>query len=145
VNSWPFRPDITPSNIRVKLPENLIDILLSGRNDGSIISLGMSTVRRTIGVLTAAVALSCCAETNDLERAIASFPKINAWNYRPDLAAQSANILIQAGEDAACHALESSVRTRRERRKAYVGFDDELFAQEDAINRNVSTLRDGRR
>jgi hypothetical protein len=29
---WTFRPDIGPSNIKAKLPENHSNILLSGRN-----------------------------------------------------------------------------------------------------------------
>jgi ACR3 family arsenite efflux pump ArsB len=33
----------------------------------------MSTARKLIGILTAAATLSCCAETNDLEKAIALF------------------------------------------------------------------------
>src|SRR5712671_3608502 len=35
--SWTFRPDIRPSNIRAKLPENHANILLSGQNAPSII------------------------------------------------------------------------------------------------------------
>jgi hypothetical protein len=100
----------------------------------------MSTARKLIGILTAAATLSCCAETNDLEKAIALFPEINARDYRPDEAVRAANILIQAGQDAACSALEASVRKRRERRKAFVGFDDELSRQEDAMNRTVCQL-----
>jgi len=93
-----------------------------------------------LSILTAAATLSCCAETNDLEKAIALFPEINARDYRPDEAVRAANILIQAGQDAACGALEASVRKRRERRKAFVGFDDELSRQEDAMNRTVCQL-----
>jgi hypothetical protein len=35
--SWTFRPDIRPSNIRAKLPENHANILLSGQIAPSII------------------------------------------------------------------------------------------------------------
>ncbi|SRR6266567_274524 len=68
----------------------------------------------TISALThaavAVAAVSCLAATNDPEGAILSFPKIAAWQYRPDAAVDSANALISCGKDAACAALVKVVK-----------------------------------
>jgi hypothetical protein len=36
MSAWTFRPDIDPPNIKAKLPENQLNILLSGQNALSI-------------------------------------------------------------------------------------------------------------
>jgi hypothetical protein len=75
----------------------------------------MSTLWAIIQVIGIVGAFSCCAATNEIERAIASFPRIDAEEFRPDKAVQSANTLIRAGKGAACVALESFANARRER------------------------------
>src|SRR6266567_710437 len=95
---------------------------------------------RAIGIIASAVALSCCADTNEIEKAIASFPKINARQFRPDEAVRSANKLIEAGRESASAALESTLRAKRERRAAHVGFDQKLIEEEGEINQNVCCL-----
>jgi hypothetical protein len=61
-----------------------------------------------------AVALSCHASSNDLKQAILSFPKISAWEFRPDEAVRSANMLISAGRDSACTELEKVAKAKRD-------------------------------
>jgi len=100
----------------------------------------MGALRTMILIFTAAAALSCCAATNNLESAITSFPRISAWEFRPDEAVLSANTLIEAGKDAACRALETSIKTKREWRFAHTGFDDKLSQDEGESNRKVCHL-----
>src|ERR1700756_3844091 len=44
--------------------------------------------------------------TNDFESAVLRFPEIAAWKFRPDVAAECANSLIQAGRDSAFEQLK---------------------------------------
>jgi hypothetical protein len=74
--------------------------------------LAMMVNRIGLQALAAAVALSCCAASNDVEQAILSFPKISAWELRPDEAVRSANTLISAGRDSACAALEQFAKAK---------------------------------
>lgn len=56
-------------------------------------------------VLTSVLIAGSSAASNDLEVSVRSFPEVSATRYRPDLAARSANVLISAGEQAACEVL----------------------------------------
>ncbi len=56
--------------------------------------------------LIAMLALSGRAATNDIESAVLRFPEIAAWKFRPDVAADCANTLIQAGRDSAVDHLK---------------------------------------
>jgi len=67
----------------------------------------MNNVFSMIGVSLLALAAPCLPVAGaDLQTAIMSFPKISAETYRPDIAVDSANTLIAAGNDAATAALE---------------------------------------
>ena len=61
-----------------------------------------------IRTLTAAalLALSAHAGTNDIETAVLRFPELPAWKFRPDIAVECANTLIQIGRDSACDQLK---------------------------------------
>jgi len=61
----------------------------------------------------------CAAASPDLEKAILSFPKLDAEKYRPDLAVRSANALIAAGPQAAIAALENVTLAKRELEENY--------------------------
>ena len=66
------------------------------------------------------LSLSCRPAAKRIEEAIVQFPKISAWEYRPDEAAGSVNVLIAAGREAACAAL------KRVGHKKWVSTDFEL-------------------
>lgn len=51
MNAWTFRPEIRPSDNKAKLPENNVNIVLSGRNAPSMISLGTSMTITDIEIL----------------------------------------------------------------------------------------------
>jgi hypothetical protein len=51
--------------------------------------------------LVALLVVSGHAATNDIETAVLRFPEIAAWKFRPDVAAECADTLIQAGRDSA--------------------------------------------
>lgn len=54
----------------------------------------------------------CCLAGDDaLQAAILLFPKAKASDYHPDTAVNAVNILIQAGESAACDALRKFVQS----------------------------------
>jgi hypothetical protein len=59
-----------------------------------------------IQLLILGSALACFGASNSLDSAVLSFPDLTAEKYRPDVAAECANILISAGKDRACAALE---------------------------------------
>jgi hypothetical protein len=67
--------------------------------------------------------------TNNFDHAVLSFPPILAWEYRPDLAIESANVLISAGE---VNAYESLLRMARQTNNS--------FAESRRINSNISYL-----
>ncbi|HZR18686.1 MAG TPA: hypothetical protein VFE51_15445 [Verrucomicrobiae bacterium] len=69
-------------------------------------AFAMTTHRLTIHAFVAFLALSCRADTNHIDQAILAFPKLSAWEFRPDEAVRSANILIAAGRESACSALK---------------------------------------
>jgi len=90
--------------------------------------------------LIAFVGLSCFAASNSLQTAILSFPEVAAYKYRPDVAADGANVLIGAGRDDACAALAGVVTEQQKRLRAHIGFDQELSEDTDRINRKVCYL-----
>lgn len=45
------------------------------------------------------------ADTNAVERAVLAFPGVSAWEFRPDEAVRSANVLIAVGREPACAGL----------------------------------------
>src|SRR5579862_8211034 len=65
----------------------------------------MKPSRLPICAFAVLLAMSCRAGTNSIDQAILAFPKISAWEFRPDEAVRSANVLIAAGREAACTAL----------------------------------------
>jgi len=73
----------------------------------------MVKIQVALQLLAIAVTLSCHAESNDVEQAILSFPTISAWEFRPDEAVRSANMLITAGQKPACAALEKVAKAKR--------------------------------
>ena len=73
----------------------------------------MVKIRVVLQSLAIAVTLSCHADSNDVEQAILSFPKISAWDFRPDKAVQSANTLIRAGQNSACTELKKVAMAKR--------------------------------
>jgi hypothetical protein len=101
---------------------------------------GMSRLRKIFRAVASAVALACCAATNEIENAIDSFPKMNAREFRPDEAVRSANILIEAGRESASAAIQSTLSAKRERRAAHAGFDQKLMEEEGEINQKVCCL-----
>ncbi len=74
----------------------------------------MNTFLSAAGALLATVSLCCHAQTNDLQVAVASFPKIWASAYHPEVAARCANVFLKAGEEKACAALVKAVNTQPE-------------------------------
>ena len=66
----------------------------------------MKTSRLPICVFAVLLAISCRASTNSIDQAILAFPKISAWEFRPEEAVRSANALIAAGREAACTTLK---------------------------------------
>jgi hypothetical protein len=67
--------------------------------------------------------------TNNLGHALLSFPSILAWDYRPDLAIESANAFISAGEGKAYDFLFRMAKQT-----------NSSFAETRRINRNISYL-----
>ena len=84
--------------------------------------------------------LSCCAAVGTLDSAIESFPEVWTYNYRPDLAAECANVLISAGKDAACSALEGAATTQRERMRSHALSDQKLAMEDNRINQKLCHL-----
>jgi hypothetical protein len=74
----------------------------------------MKTPRLALLVLAATLAFSCHAGTNSVEQANLTFPKISAWEFRPDEAVRSANTLIAAGQNSACAALKKFAKAKRD-------------------------------
>jgi hypothetical protein len=66
----------------------------------------MKTSLLAICALAALFGQGFCANTNRINEAILAFPKISAWEFRPDEAVRSANVLIGAGRESACSALK---------------------------------------
>jgi len=66
----------------------------------------MNIFRLHVYLFALLLALSSSAGTNSIDQAILAFPKISAWEFRPDEAVRSANVLIAAGSEAACSALK---------------------------------------
>ena len=72
-----------------------------------------------------------CAEgqnSSNLDQAVLKFPNINVWKFRPDEAVRSANVLIAAGQDAACASLERVGGVQRE------------FPENNRVNERVCLL-----
>ena len=67
--------------------------------------------------------------TNNPDHAVLSFPPILTWEYRPDLAIESANVFISSGE---VNAYDSLLRMARQTNNS--------FAETRRINRNISYL-----
>ena len=74
----------------------------------------MKLIVFTISAFAFYTVLSCRAETNPLDQAILNFPEINAWEFRPDEAVRSANVLIVAGQESACAALKRVGNAKRD-------------------------------
>jgi hypothetical protein len=68
-----------------------------------------------VSVSLLALIASTSAATADLEMAIRSFPDVNCSRYRPDSAARCANVLIMAGEQAACDSLNTLANEKVDR------------------------------
>ncbi len=66
----------------------------------------MMLSRLPICLFVALLALCCHAGTNTIDQAILAFPNISAWEFRPDAAVRSANVLSAAGRESACAALK---------------------------------------
>jgi hypothetical protein len=77
----------------------------------------------------ALLALSGRAATNDIENAVLRFPEIAAWKFRPDVAAECANSLIQAGRDSAVDHL-----------KELAGKKWESIEEQERANRSICFL-----
>jgi len=79
----------------------------------------LNTFSVVVRIAVVTVTVPCFATTNDLERAILSFPEVSASEYRPDVAVASANALITAGEEAASATLEQVATSQRELNNSY--------------------------
>jgi hypothetical protein len=83
----------------------------------------MKPNRVLIQILAMAVCASSFAATNELQIAIESFPEVAARKYRPDVAVDSANVLIAAGKTAACAALKEVIRDKSKPKDGVRDFD----------------------
>jgi hypothetical protein len=74
----------------------------------------MKTVFLAVALLLVAMCLCSEAQTDDLQAAVTSFPRLRPQVYHPEVAARCANVLIQAGDERACAALLKAVKTQPE-------------------------------
>ncbi len=87
-------------------------------------------MKAALATLTAFVmVLSTQAATNDIESVVLRFPEISAWKFRPDIAAECANALIQTGRVSACEQLNQL---------AHKQWGD--IGQQEKVNRNICLL-----
>jgi hypothetical protein len=68
-------------------------------------SLNTLALATLLQLLLCGARMSCAGADDTLDKAILDFPDLRVEKYRPDLAVQSANVLIAAGQTATCQAL----------------------------------------
>src|SRR5258706_230710 len=107
----------------------------------------MSSNRSLIQFLVVAMTMSCSASTNEVEKAILSFPDIGAYEFTPKKAVRSANVFITMGKASACVALANAAPKKREWvRQVAVNehhkdeWDPKQWLAEEEVNRKICHL-----